>query len=410
MCPTARSQLDVADNLMTVTEITDLEEDSRLEDIGFGDAILDIEKQPDVWTLRGSGAWTMGNIHEIDEVLRDLEDSEFSAISLDTTAIDNFDTGGAWLIERLRRTAASRGKSFEHFDGDHKHKELVEVMRPHEREEPAIEGRMRRFSMRPIEGLGRAMSGFGTDFMMGCNLIGASLQGSQMKRGKRGSIRWNSIVHQLDQMGLRAVPVIFVMSFLIGAIIAQQGAFQLKAFGEELLTVSLVGILLLREIGVLLTAVMVAGRTGSAITAEIGTMKMREEVDALKVIGLNPVGVLIMPRLIALIIALPILTLLSNIAGLAGAVVVADLYIGITPQQFLQALQSNVSIEHLWVGLIKAPFMAVIVGLVAAIEGLKVGGSAESLGQHTTSAVVRAIFVVILVDGLFAIFYAAIGF
>ena len=395
---------------MTVTEATELATESEIEDIGAGDAVLDIEKGSDSWTLRGSGAWTMGNIHEIDDTLRQVEADDFPAIRLVTDEIDHFDTGGAWLIERLRRAAKRRERPFEHIDGQGLHKELVEVMRPHERAQEERPGVIHRFTMRPIENLGRAMAGFGTDFLMGCNLIGASLQGSQMKSGKRGGVRVTSIVHQLDHMGLKAVPVITVMSFLIGAIIAQQGAFQLKAFGEELLTVNLVGILLLREIGVLLTAVMVAGRTGSAITAEIGTMKMREEVDALKVIGLNPVGVLILPRLIALIIALPILTLLSDISGLAGAIMVGDLYIGITPQQFLQALQANVSIEHFWVGVIKAPFMAVIIGLVAAIEGLKVGGSAESLGQHTTASVVRAIFAVILVDGLFAIFYASLGY
>ncbi len=382
----------------------------EVEDIGAGDAVLDVEKGTDWWTLRGSGAWTMGNIHEIDDRLREVESADFPAIRLVTDEIDHLDTGGAWMIERLRRTAHRKERLFEHIDGDRLHKDLVNVMRPHDREQSASRRSMRNFSMRPVERLGRAMVGFGEDFIMGCNLIGASLQGSQMKTGKRGGMRITSIVHQLDQMGLKAVPVIAVMSFLIGGIIAQQGAFQLKQFGEELLTVPLVGILLLREIGVLLTAIMVAGRTGSAITAEIGTMKMREEVDALQVIGLNPVGVLILPRLIALIIALPILTLLADISGLGGGLVVSWLYIGITPEEFLSALQSDVEIQHLWVGLIKAPFMAVIVGLVAAIEGLKVGGSAESLGQHTTSAVVRAIFVVIVVDGLFAIFYASLGF
>lgn len=383
---------------------------SEPEDIGFGDAVLTVEKTGKTWTLHGSGAWTMGNVHEIDEALREIEGSHFPAIRVVTNEVDHFDTGGAWLIERLRRVCKARNLPFEHVDGDRRHTELVGVMRPHDRESQERRGIMPRLSARPVEALGRAMVGFFDDFLMGCHLIGASLQGTQMKTGRRGGIRWTSIIHQLDQMGLRAVPVIAVMSFLIGAIIAQQGAFQLKAFGEELLTVPLVGILLLREIGVLLTAVMVAGRTGSAITAEIGTMKMREEVDALQVIGLNPVGVLILPRLIALIIALPILTLLANVAGLAGAIVVSSLYIGITPDQFLQALQANVGIQHLWVGLIKAPFMAIIIGLVAAIEGLKVGGSAESLGRHTTSAVVRAIFVVILVDGLFAIFYASLGY
>ena len=144
----------------------------------------------------------------------------------------------------------------------------------------------------------RKIRSFGNDFLMMANMIGAAIQGAQLKAGSGGGLRFISIIHQLDHMALRAVPVIGVMSFLIGAIIAQQGAFQLRWYGEELLTVNMIGILLLREIGVLLTAVMVAGRTGSAITAEVGTMKMREEIDALRVIGLNPVGVLIVPRLL----------------------------------------------------------------------------------------------------------------
>ncbi len=211
-------------------------------------------------------------------------------------------------------------------------------------------------------------------------------------------------------MGVKAVPIILLMSFLIGAIIAQQGAFQLRYFGAEVFVVDLVGILQLREIGVLLTAIMIAGRSGSAITAEIGSMKMREEIDALVVMGLNPVGVLIFPRLVALTVALPLLTIVANFAALAGAALVAWAYSGITLEVFLTRLHESVDISTVLAGLIKAPFMALIIGVVSAVEGMKVGGSAESLGLHVTSAVVKSIFVVILVDGLFAMFYAAINF
>lgn len=371
-------------------------------------AEVSVDRSADRWIVSGSGHWTMDAIQDIDSELRDLEKESFPGLVVDTSQVSSFDTGGAWLVERLRRCAERSGRAFEHRDPDIRRIELVEVV---EADDTQQRGgwQMPRFSIGFVEKIGRGVVAASDDFITTCHLIGASIRGPQMKTGKRGGIRLISIIHQLDQMGLRAVPVITVMSFLIGAILAQQGAFQLRAFGEELLTVNLVGLLLLREIGVLLTAVMVAGRTGSAITAEIGTMKMREEIDALEVIGLNPVGVLIFPRLVALIIALPILTLLADLAGILGAIVVGMLYIGITPQEFLSTLQSGISIQHLFAGLIKAPFMAVIIGLVASVEGLKVGGSAESLGRHTTSSVVRSIFVVILVDGLFAIFYTSIG-
>jgi phospholipid/cholesterol/gamma-HCH transport system permease protein len=200
------------------------------------------------------------------------------------------------------------------------------------------------------------------------------------------------------------------MSTIVGAIVAQQGAFQLRYFGADLFVVDLVGILVLREMGVLLTAIMIAGRSGSAITAEIGSMKMREEVDALTVIGLNPVGVLVFPRLVALVIAMPCLTIISNFAALGGAIVISYYYSGIDPSQFVDRLRQAIDLSTIFAGLIKAPFMALIIGIVGSVEGLKVGGSAESLGRHVTASVVKAIFVVIMIDGMFAIFYAAIGF
>ena len=184
----------------------------------------------------------------------------------------------------------------------------------------------------------------------------------------------------------------------------------MRYFGAEIFVVDLVGILQLREIGVLLTAIMIAGRSGSAITAEIGSMKMREEVDALKVMGLNPVGVLVFPRLVALTIMLPVLTIVANFSALFGACMTTWVYSGITPDTFLTRLREAIDMSTIVSGMIKAPFMALIIGIVASVEGLKVGGSAESLGRHVTSAVVKAIFVVILVDGLFAIFYGAIDF
>ena len=222
--------------------------------------------------------------------------------------------------------------------------------------------------------------------------------------------RFTSIVYHLDRSGLQAVPIIALISFLIGGIIAQQGVFQLRFFGAEDFVVDLVGILVLRELGVLLTAILLAGRSGSAYTAEIGSMKMREELDALKVMGLDPVEVLIMPRLLALIIALPLLTFVSDICGLIGGAFVAFIYGDMAFQRFVLLLRDAVDMSTLMVGIIKAPFMGLIVGLIAANEGLNVQGSAESLGRHTTSSVVKAIFMVIVADGIFAIFFAAIDY
>ena len=361
------------------------------------------------------GSWTLSCITDADVQIQQIEQTILQGPQLETIVVDSaeaqeFDTSGAWLITRLQRAAEKMEVDFTHKDVDQRRTQLVNVV-SQSNASRTLPDKSRGFGLiSMIERLGRFTVGMWKDLLMIANMIGAAIRGPQMKAVKGRGLRLISVVHQLDQMALKAVPVIAVMSFLIGAIIAQQGAFQLKFFGEELLTVNLVGILLLREIGVLLTAVMMAGRTGSAITAEIGTMKMREEVDALRVIGLNPVGVLVVPRLLALIIAIPILTFLADIAGLAGAIVVSWLYVGISPEQFVTALREAIDLSTVFAGLIKAPFMAIVIALIAAIEGLKVSGSSESLGRHTTNAVVRSIFAVILLDGLFAIFYAAIDY
>ena len=377
---------------------------------GVQKATFEVSKQDDDWLIRFSGDWTIRSINETDKKLSKLDLAGCQSLQVDSSAATALDTAGAWMIERLRLGAEKQSIPFQHHDSDDRRVEFVRVIALKNEAAPPAQSKVGNFVSRTFESIGHSSVAAWHDIITACYLVGASVRGPQMKAGRRGGIRMTSIVHHLDQMGLRAIPVIAVMSFLIGAIIAQQGAYQLRFYGEELLTVNLVGILHFREIGVLLTAVMVAGRSGSAITAELGTMKMREEIDALTVIGLNPIGVLIFPRLVALIIALPILVLLSDVAGILGAIVVSDIYVDITPGQFLMTLQSGVELKHLFVGFIKAPVMAIIIGLSAAVEGLKVEGSAESLGRRTTSAVVRAIFAVIVVDGLFAMFFVAIGY
>ena len=223
------------------------------------------------------------------------------------------------------------------------------------------------------------------------------------------SLRLTSLVYQTWRIGWQAIPIMVLITFLIGAIIAQQGIFHFRKFGAESYVVDMVGILVLREIGVLIVAIMVAGRSGSAYTAELGSMKMREEIDALSTMGLDPVEVLILPRIVALIIALPILAFLGSMAALYGGGLIAWLYGGMSPAIFIARLHEAVSVTHFEVGMIKAPFMALVIGIVACSEGLKVKGSAESLGRQTTTSVVKSIFLVIVLDGLFAVFFASIG-
>jgi phospholipid/cholesterol/gamma-HCH transport system permease protein len=260
-----------------------------------------------------------------------------------------------------------------------------------------------------LDAVGRTTVGLRTEFRIFLEMLGAigvSLVGVLLHPR---SLRLTSAVHHLYRIGWQAVPIMVLITFLIGGIIAQQGIFHFRKFGADAYVVDMVGILVLREIGVLIVSIMVAGRSGSAYTAELGSMKMREEIDALRTMGLDPVEVLILPRMIALVCALPILTFLGSMAALYGGGLVAWLYGGMSPEIFIARLREAISVTHFQVGIIKAPFMALVIGAVACSEGLRVKGSAESLGLQTTTSVVKSIFLVIVLDGLFAVFFASIG-
>lgn len=373
-------------------------------------AVLNAEESGGALTLRLQGAWLNSTIAAVEAELRSAAERKASRVSFDLQDVTQMDTGGAWIIRRAMGSFEANNVQVDVTGAGEDVSELIAAL-PAQLPEPSFEGGARKpLFNRVFEPLGKLVMSFVSDFLAAMSIIGAAVRGAQLKLGRGSGLSPAAVFNQLEQMGVNATPIIALMSFLIGAIIAQQGAFQLRYFGAEVFVVDLVGILQLREIGVLLTAIMIAGRSGSAITAEIGSMKMREEIDALQVMGLNPVGVLVFPRLLALTIALPLLTVIANFAALIGAALVANVYSGVTYEVFLARLQEAVDISTLISGMLKAPFMAIIIGVVASIEGLKVGGSAESLGKHVTSSVVKSIFVVILVDGLFAMFYAAIDF
>ena len=363
----------------------------------------------EIWRL--SGLWVNTTAVAAGKRLDAVARGKGDTLEIDLSGVTEMDTAGAWLLRRAltERQAGGARVSVTDRQGA-RYADLIAAL-PEKLAEPRIarEPRGTLFE-RIFAPVGRVMIDIWDDAVAAMFILGSAVRGAQLKLGRRSGVSPAAIVHQIDHMGVRAVPIILLMSFLIGAIIAQQGAFQLRYFGAEVFVVDLVGILQLREIGVLLTAIMIAGRSGSAITAEIGSMKMREEIDALKVMGLSPIGVLVFPRLVALTVALPLLTIIANFAALAGAAVVAWAYSGITFDTFQSRLREAIDLSTIVSGMIKAPFMALIIGIVASVEGLKVGGSAESLGRHVTASVVKSIFVVILVDGLFAIFYAAIDF
>jgi phospholipid/cholesterol/gamma-HCH transport system permease protein len=360
--------------------------------------------------VAAGGSWTAQHAPALEPLIDAVgrQDPEVRSVAIDMHGVRELDTYGAWLLERLVRERAALGQDTsivglpEHYRGLIDEVQHANLAAP----EPAPDqGNLRG----TLIAVGRSVVEIGQDLASFVEMFGllAVALGRVLKRPM--TFRLTSAVHHLDRVGWQAVPIVLLITFLIGAILAQQGIFHFRKFGADVYVVDMVGILVLREVGVLIVAIMVAGRSGSAYTAELGSMKMREEVDALRTMGFDPVEVLILPRVVALILALPILTFLGSMSALYGGGLVAWLYGGISPDIFISRLKEAISLTHFEVGIIKAPFMALVIGIVAGSEGLQVKGSAESLGSQTTASVVKSIFLVIVLDGFFAIFFASIG-
>lgn len=360
--------------------------------------------------LCAAGPWTARFAPALERMVADAEKLAGSrpGVFIDVSQISGLDTFGAWLIERLRRNLTQGGIEATIAGLSVNYSSLVDEVRRVPASAALAAARQSALTGL-IEDVGRNVVGFGTTLTGLIAMLGAVLTAwGRVVRHPR-SFRLTSTVHHLEQVCWRAVPIIVLITFLIGCIISQQGIFHFRKFGADIFVVDMLGVLVLREIGVLLVAIMVAGRSGSAYTAEIGSMKMREEIDALSTMGLDPVVVLILPRVLALVCALPILTFIGSMAALYGGGLVAWFYGGMGPAIFIARLHDAVSVTHFEVGMIKAPFMALVIGIVACSEGLRVKGSAESLGRQTTTSVVKSIFLVIVLDGLFAVFFASIG-
>ena len=359
--------------------------------------------------IAAAGAWIAENARNLETLIdgETLREGTITRVDIDMGRVERLDTFGAWLLERLVRAFSARGCETKITGLKADYQALVDEVRGVKPEAKAapVGNAVSHF----LASVGFSLVSVGHSFAAFVNMIGALSAALVRVLARPTSFRFTSMVHQLDNVGWRAVPIIVLITFLIGCIIAQQGIFHFRKFGADIYVVDMVGILVLREIGVLIVTIMVAGRSGSAYTAELGSMKMREEIDALRTMGFDPIEVLVLPRIVALIIGVPILTFLGSMAALYGGGLVCWLYGGIDPDIYIQRLKEAITLDTFKVGMIKAPFMALVIGAVACVEGLAVKGSAESLGLQTTASVVESIFLVIVLDGCFAIFFASIG-
>jgi phospholipid/cholesterol/gamma-HCH transport system permease protein len=351
------------------------------------------------------GPVTLATLGQQQAVLRDCR-----AEVLDLSQVTTLDTAGAWAITSFLATERAKGRAVTTRNATEAQALLLRTVAD---ALPPIRKRRRRLPHHEagdlLLQLGRAVTGFAASLGQNLGFLGLVLSRLASTLLHPSRLRLTSVTHHMQQTGLHAVPIVALMGFLIGIVLAFQGASQLEQFGAEIYVVDLISISMLRELGILLTAIIVAGRSASAFTAAIGSMKMREEIEAMRVLGLDPIELLVLPRVLATLILLPVLGFIASMAGLLGGALMAWIDLGISPALFRTQLAANTSVTHALVGLSKSPAFAMIIALVGCYQGLQVEGNTDSLGSRTSRSVVVAIFLVIVVDALASIFFSVWG-
>ena len=354
-----------------------------------------------------SGPLLVSTLGPFEEELRALTGPQEPPLArIDITDVPEIDTAGAWLVARLARDTGARITG----ESDKARRLLAAVAQATAitRAESIPEQRLPLLP-RLLDALGREVVAMGLGAIHALGFFGELLVASWGVLCHPRRFRMKALVHQIELLAVDSLFIIALMSFLIGIVIAQQGAVQLQQFGAEIYTINLTGRLSMRELGVLMTAIMVAGRSGSAFAAQLGTMKLTEEIDAMRIIGVSPMEALVLPRVLAAVLMLPLLGFFSAVIAIIGGAVLGNFSLDIPFFTFLTRIKEVVPLTDLWVGLIKGPVFGLIIALTGCYQGLQVEGNSEQVGLRTTLAVVQAIFVVIVLDAFFAVFFTAVG-
>ena len=351
-------------------------------------------------TVKVEGPLLVSTIGLLDRKLREYAEP---VQTVDLSAIGDIDTVGAWTVWRFADEHKARITGANEQAG-----KLLRTVSENASTAP-IEPERAPVLTRIAADFGENVIEFGHGVVRFIGFLGAVIAAAGALFVHPRRFRFKSLVRQFELVGVTAIPIIGLMSFLIGIVIAQQGAAQLRQFGAEIYTINLTGRLSLRELGVLMTAIMVAGRSGSAFAAQIGTMKLTAEIDAMRTIGVSPMEALIIPRIMAAVLMMPLLGFFSAVIAVVGGAFIADLTLGIPFLTFLSRIREVVPIYDVWVGLIKAPVFGLIVALAGCYQGMQVAGNSEEVGLRTTKAVVQAIFMVIVLDAFFAVFFSEVG-
>ena len=356
--------------------------------------------------LAAGGDWTVAGAAALEGLVEGLEPGATRDVAFDLSEISALDTAGVWLLRQAAHRYEAAGASVAWDGVAERFRPLFELVEENEGRKPERPPRFNAVAA-AIARLGRNSIEAGEETVALTAFIGQTTITGLRALLRPGRFRLVSLTNQIEQTGLNAMPIVGLMAFLIGIVLAYQGAVQLRNFGAEIYTIDMLAITIPREIGVLLTAIMVAGRSGSAFTAQIGTMKVNEEIAAMQALGLDPMEILVLPRINALIVTLPILTLFSVFVGMVGGAAMAIVSLDMGATQFLGRLQEAMTLKHFMVGMVKAPVFAYLIAVVGCYQGLRVSGGAESVGRLTTRAVVLSIFLVIVADAVFSIMFAA---
>jgi len=371
---------------------------------------------PDAWfelnqdgrTLAVGGAWTIAESARLDQELNALE-IKGGEIAIDASKLSRLDSAGAWLLLRTRRALEAKGAKISDFRLPEMYQPLFSTLERPRKSEPR-KSRIPLGYRGWLYRIGRATVHAYTQTVEMLAYLGrVTVETGEAIVRPRGNLRVAALFRQIEETGINALPIVGLLAFLIGVVLAYQGADQLKRFGAEIFTINLLGVGVLREIGGLITAIIVAGRSGSAFTAHIGTMRVNEEIDAMQAMGLNTVDNLVLPRILGLVITLPLLTIYSDIMGLLGGAFMCYFQLGITIPAFMRQLHDAVTVNTLMVGLIKAPVFAFVIALVGCYEGFQVERNAASVGMLTTRSVVEGIFLVIVIDAAFSVMFSVLG-
>jgi len=379
-------------------------------------ASIDNAAEPDAWfkieqgVFKAGGRWTITESARLDQQLRDLGAGPGDITAMDAGAVEKLDSTGAWLLLRTRRALENAGRTVGTLKVPERYASLLANLDRDDKKQPGHPApRMSPWRYR-LYRIGKATVEAGRQGWRMLGYLGrVTVETGEMIAAPRKNLRFAAMAVQVEETGISALPIVGLLAFLIGIVLAYQGADQLKRFGAEIFTINLLGVGVLREIGGLITAIIVAGRSGSAFTAHLGSMRVNQEIDAMQTMGLNTVDTLVLPRVIGLVISLPLLTFYANIMALIGGAMMCYFDLGITIPVFLRQLNQAVDVSTLVVGLVKAPVFALVIALVGCYEGFQVERNAASVGQLTTRSVVESVFLVIVLDAAFSVMFSVLG-